>query len=280
MDNERLKELMKDSPGKKNHDEFFQELLNSSLFLPVDIDSESLDFSRKDLGKDVEGDIPVRFAPIIAKQEGGNAILPLFTDSEEGEKFGHSSFISVGCEEVAAILIQTEDVDEVVINPLSKGAVGMTADSFLDLVSATKIREIEDLITKGSRPLKSEARFYLREEVPLMRDLAEDRIFTSKLPFNAYFKDNFDERCSYLNILIVPKGIRFLYVGKTDGYGDSVFPPTIRFKLIGEEGNVFTWKCISQELNVKPKRQTNAGHLLLAAAAAIVLAAIVLFLLG
>lgn len=246
-DNGRLKELMKTPPADMTvtaQDEFVEELLNASLFLPVDIDSDL---------SDLEDEDAIRFSPIVVRQTDGKAILPLFTDGEESEKFDHPNFVSLGCDEIAAILIQSEGVDDVVLNPGSENSVGLTAESFLDLVSATKIQEVVDLVAANSKPLKNETRFYLREEVPLMKKLAEDGVFTSKFPFNASFKDNFQENCDYLNILIVPKGIRFLYVGENGTYGDSIFPPVIRFRLVEENGNIMTWKCISQEMNLPAK---------------------------
>lgn len=248
-DNGRLKELMKTPLANMTvtaQDEFVEELLNTSLFLPVDIDS---DFSS------LEDDDTIRFSPIVAKQVDGKGILPLFTDEEESEKFDYPNFVRVGCDEVAAILVQSEGVDDVVLNLGSENAVGLTVESFLDLVSATKIQEVVDLVTLNSKPLKRETRFYLREEVPLMKKLAEDGVFTSKFPFNASFKDNFQENCDYLNILIVPKGIRVLYVGENGTYGDSIFPPVIRFRFVEEDGNVMTWKCVSQEINLPSGRK-------------------------
>lgn len=104
-DNGRLKELMKTPPADMTvtaQDEFVEELLNASLFLPVDIDSDL---------SDLEDEDAIRFSPIVVRQTDGKAILPLFTDGEESEKFDHPNFVSLGCDEVAAILIQSEGVD-------------------------------------------------------------------------------------------------------------------------------------------------------------------------
>ncbi|MDO5849063.1 MAG: SseB family protein [Methanobrevibacter sp.] len=277
--NSRLKELMERSPNsmdEKGQKEFLAELQKAVFFLPVDIDYEVLDFTAEDLGREPNPEEPISFAPIVATSTDGKSILPLFTDMEEADRFDYSNFISVGCDEIAALLIQTDDDMDVVINPTHENAVGMSRESFLDFVSANKIREIEGMILVNSRPLKEESRFYLREHTPLMRKLSEDGVFTSKLPFNASFRDNFTEDSPYLNILIVPKGVRYLYVGENGTYGDSIFPPVIRFRLVEEDGNVFTWKCISQDLNVPSGR--NWKWIWVVMAVFIVIALIIIFI--
>lgn len=274
FNNLKLKELMKDSSkgmGEFNHKKFFDELSKASLFLPVDIDRESLKLNRANLENGTDDEIQISLSPYLLKQDDGTTVLPLFTDEDESDKLGYNS-VSIGTLEIATILVDNKDIYGIVINPTDVDGIGITSKSFLDFVGSTKIQEFSDFVTENSRPLKFESRFYLREEVPLMKQMAKDGIFTSTIPFTASFKDNFDENCKYLNILIFPKGMRFLYVGQAEEFMDSVFPPTLKFKLIEENENIFTWKCISQDLDSVKKRTSKLVYLI-----AIVILLVIIF---
>ena len=247
--NDKLKELLKIEPEnmtESQENSFIEEILNATFFLPIDVSGEYSGFKQSDIGKEFNPNEPDTFAPIVAKQED-NLFLPLFTDVESAKDFEQLNLITVNSNEVFAILIQTEGIDAVIINPGSQYSIGMSTTSFLDCVNEVNLEKFEKIVKTESRPLSNETRFYLREPVPLMQSLAEDGIFTSKLPFNANFKDNYSEDHKFLNILIIPKGIRFLHIGSEGGFGDTMFPPVIKFKLLKEEGNTFTWKCIYQQ---------------------------------
>ncbi len=277
IDNSKLKELMKDSSrgmSENNQKEFFKELSNASLYLPVDLDQEALNLNQDTLEKGLNGEIPITLSPFLLKQEDGKTILPLFTDKDESDKLEHHIFVSIGTLEIAKLLVDNKDIYGVIINPTDVDGVGISTDSFLGFVGSTKIKGFSDFVVKNSRPLKSESRFYLREVAPLMKQMSKDGIYTSELPFNVSFKDNFDENCKYLNILIFPRGMRFLYVGNIGEFSDSIFPPTLKFKLIEEDGNTFTWKCISQELGPVKKRNNIMFYLI-----AIVLIVVIIFIL-
>lgn len=238
--------------------EFLDELLNSSLFLPIDLNSKLIDFKKNELIEEL-----FELVPIIIKQND-KSVMPLFTDADANSVLDHDNFVSVGCEEVAVLLSQNDHVDGVVINPKSEISIGIATESFLDIVSASKLKEFEDIVVENSRPLKQETRFYLREEIPLLKKLSKNNIFTTEFLFNASFKDKFDEKSKYLNIFIFPKGTLFFHVGENDSYGDSIFLPKLTFKLIEENENEFTWKCVSQELDIKKRKSFNLFYVIMA----------------
>ncbi len=263
MTNSKLKAMLKanlNNMSKKQKKEFFDELINAKLLLPITIKSNFQDNQQKDIS-DIDLNEPVDITPLIGKLDN-RSFIPLYTDMDSSKKIGNTNFMQVDCEEVAAMIIQTKDIDTVVLNPGEEFSMELSIDSFINFVTKRKFGEIMTFLEDNAQVLNQDSRFYLRENVPLMKDLAEDGIFSSDLPFLVNFIDKSTE-FKYLNIIIVPKGVKFIFLGKNgNSFGDSLFLPTIKFKLISEEDNVLTWKFVSQ--NLQNNKKFNLKYILLA----------------
>lgn len=252
MVNEKLKEMIKINPqnmNKKQEKEFLNELINATLFLPIDRKTNLSNISDEINPKDL-----FDFSPIIIENDK-KSLLPLFTDTDSAKNLGEFDFITVNSEDIQAIIVQSGEVEGVVLNPGEEYSIGMDADQFLEIVIENNFAEVKNILNDNAQILKTDSRFYLREEYPLMKEAADNGIFTSNIPFFADFIDKYPNKGKYINILLIPKGTKFLAIGQNDEVNDTLFAPTIKFKLTEQNNNIFTWQCISQDLKYKNKKK-------------------------
>lgn len=250
--NGKLKEIM--AMESVDDDEFLEEFKRSMLIVPLTDDFD-----------------------IVPLKSNNSVIAPFFTDEDELalipelKNFKTAAMLPIHAQE---LIIKRGDVDEVVIDPKSPHSIGMTFDTFTDIFRKETLEGIEEIIrTHGSR-LKEDTRFYLREREPFMKNDAENGIFTSDIPFLASYADDGDENRKCLNILNVSRGTTFLRISDDGLANDTIFEAPIRFKLIEENGNIFTWQSISDDAKYKEKHIVLI-HLLVA----IFIIALVLFIL-
>lgn len=256
-DNQRLKDLMAVDPELMDKDlekELFKEIKKSRFLLPVEFTFTGLDPAKLEEGQTITLDEPMRFALLTIKNDG-KVLLPLFTDEEAMEVMGKVSVISHHAQDIASLLMNGEEIDEIVINPNTESSIGMPAEAFVFNCIGKEIENVfrlEEDIKEYGVPLEEDMLLYLRSETPFMAEQAEDGIFTSFVPFKASSQDVCNTDFKYLNLLMVPKGTVFLYVGNiiddVTKNNDLLLASTISFRLLEEHENTFTWQCIEQKM--------------------------------
>lgn len=239
LDNSKLKELMKiepDSMDKYEYESFVNEFKKSQLLLPVEVSSKA------------QIDEPLSFKPIVLEQNNCKSI-PLFTDNEEFKKNNSSvSVIAIFMKDLKDMLEDLSEIDGIIINPDSKYTVCIDLDSFLDLFTQNNPN---NWIFEKARPLNQEVKIYYRENEPLMRKQAIDGIYSSQNPFKASVNMHFNSHIPYLNVLILPKDTKTVYLGgmmDPETSCDILLAPGTEFKFIRhEDEHTMVWKCINQK---------------------------------
>ncbi|MDO5849062.1 MAG: SseB family protein [Methanobrevibacter sp.] len=257
MTNSRLEDLMAIDPGEMSEDvqkEFFNELKASRLFLPVNFISNPINPEELEEWETLELSEPLRFEPVLLKINE-KFVLPLFTNEEALEQMGRVNVINYAATDIAELLLNLENVSEVLINPNTDSSIGMARESFVMQCLADEISGMIDIasdLNEFAVPLEQNTKFYLRSETPFMADEAEEDVFTASEPFFVSSLDVFHPEYEYLNVLVVPKGMMFLYLGNIvdnlEENHDVVLAPVIRFHLEESENDTFIWKAIEQEL--------------------------------
>ncbi|MDO5849064.1 MAG: SseB family protein [Methanobrevibacter sp.] len=234
--NEKIKEMMMQNPQDKSEEYqklFFDEFRKSTLLLPLS-DEEN-----------VVG---------LTEMNDNSTIVPFFTDEKEMERFIDFKKYNVAAirpEDALPMISEIDDVKEIVIDPGSPHSVSIPIETFMEIPRMEFIHELEEIIENEGMTLPEDTRFYLREKGPMMKEESENGIFTSPVPFQAGFRDNFSPEKDCLNILTIPKGTKFITLGSEAKSGDTIFAPPLRFKLVEEKGNVYTWKYISSDMDEK-----------------------------
>ena len=254
VDNSRLEELMKQDITPQMQSEFFDLLKESQLYLPVDFGPNPIKgIENMKAGDVIEG--PKGFNINYIEYSDGKRAVPLFTSSEMMEKGGlRSSVIVMYMSDLADLLVQTDNYSEVLINPLTEYELGMPIEAFIDVFSnASDLLEalptILNMLKEKSVELDDDYLFYLRSEDDFMKEDAADGIFTPDIPFNISSRDDFHSDMKYLNILIMPKSRRILFIGNVvdEDHYDTIVAPGSEFKFI-EDRDEFTriWECVAQ----------------------------------
>ena len=240
LDNNKLKELMKIEPNsmdKNEYESFVNEFKKSQLLLPVEISSKA------------QIDEPLSFKPIVIEQNNCKCI-PLFTDNGEFKKNNSSaSLIAIFMKDLKDMLEDSSEIDEIIINPDSKYPVCINLDSFFDLFA--KKNNPNNWIFEKARPLNQEVKIYYRENEPLMKKQAINGIYSSQDPFKASVNMHFDSHIPYLNVLILPKNTKTVYLGDMmdpETSCDILLAPETEFKFIRQEDEyTMIWKCVNQK---------------------------------
>ena len=110
------------------------------------------------------------------------------------------------------MLEDSSEIDEIMINPSSKDTVCIDLDSFFDLFAINN--NSNDWIFEKARPLNQEVKVYYREFEPLMK---KNRLLTVfillKIHLKASVNMHFEDHIPYLNVLILPKDTKTVYLG-------------------------------------------------------------------
>ena len=253
IENKRLKELLKIDPQNLNpreRDEFFDELMKSSLFLPVKITSNGFNDDVK-VGESTTTKEPLGFKPLTFTDEVGEHLF-VFTDNEEIENENVKTDMVIMAASDIARNFQYANYYDIVINPFSKKYLSLKFESFLNLFFNDLFGEsdLKDFFI-DAKPLEENIAVFLREDEPLMKEKAINGIYSMDLPFKASSNRNFNKESKYLNILLLEKGVRMVYVGgivDPETNYDILLAPQTEFKFIrNEDENTFLWICVNQK---------------------------------
>ena len=256
MDNSRLEEIMKQDLTVEMQNELLEVLKESQLIMPV-IYSENM-FEGIENAK--KGDVfEIReqsgFNINYLTDQDGNRILPLFTSDEMMEAAGlRSSAYVLFMSDLANLLKQTDNYKEISINPLTEFNLSLPVEAFLQLFEEVPdmfetLNGIIKILREHSKELKENYMFYLRSEDDFMKEEAIDGVFTPNIPFNISSREDFHKDMKYLNVIILPKTTKILFIGNVvdeDAY-DTIIAPGSEFKWI-EDRDEFTriWECGEQ----------------------------------
>ena len=240
LDNIKLKELMKIEPesmSKQEYESFVEEFKKSQLLLPVEI------YSNNDVNE------PLSFKPVTI-EENGCKCIPLFTDNEELKKGNPPvSTIAIFMKDLKDMLENAFEIDEIMINLSSEYTMCIDLNSFFDLFEVKN--DPNNWIFDKARPLNQEVKVYYREEKPLMKKQAVDGIYSSKDPFKARVNMYFDDHIPYLNVLILPKNTKTVYLGgmiDPETSCDILLAPETEFEFVSQEDeHTMLWKCVNQK---------------------------------
>lgn len=258
LDNSKLKELMHIDPGDmtdKDRGDLFDELKNANLLVPVNFTSQpSFNTDNLEDGQAVTLDAPLSFEIIKIERNGLN-VLPLFTDIDASSQLGNINVIGFPVKDIADLIIEDGNIDEVVINPNTEYSIGLNVQAFLLNCLDDNLKnlfDIEEDLKKYSIPLEHDTVLFLRSETPFMFEEAEDGIFSTDVPFGASMDDVCNVNFKYLNKLYIPKGTMFLYLSNivedVTKEPDVFLAPKLKFQLINQDENTFEWLCIEQDV--------------------------------
>ena len=133
VDNSHLEEMMAQPITDQMQREVLEELKGSRMFLPVEFGQdafESIENSKP--GDVIEG--PDGFKILYLKDDDGNKIVPLFTSGEMMEEAGTlTSVMVIYMQDLANLLMQTDEYSIIAINPFTQNNLNMPIDAFLSL---------------------------------------------------------------------------------------------------------------------------------------------------
>ena len=148
LSNYKLKELLKKETemNEEEYKNFLNELRKSELFIPIQVELDSIDLNEMELNEvnPINQEINFRLKTYISKD--GKCTIPLFTDEEEIEKLKLTTTVgSLFMRDLAeSIMDIRESFDRIIINPKSENSFRISIDEFLDLFDEK--REFEDLL--------------------------------------------------------------------------------------------------------------------------------------
>ena len=258
MDNSKLEELMKEEITPEMQKEFFEIFMESQLFLPI-MPNENMfkGIENAKVGDVVETDGQVGFKINYITDSDGSKAVPLFTSSEVMESTGfRSSVFAIYMCDLADMLKETDMYSLIAINPFTDHDLNMPIDAFLNLFEDQPSQEIIDsiyallkLLDEFFIELDDEYGFYLRGNRDIMKTYAVDGVFTPTLPLSVHSKREFEKDRKYLNIVLMPKGSRIVFLGDDTGetQHDTIIAPESRFVHV-DDADEYTsvWRCVAQ----------------------------------
>lgn len=97
--------------------------------------------------------------------------------------------------------------------------------------------------------LEEDTALFVRESEPFMKNDAIDGVFRPEIPFNVSTKKDFHDHLEYLNILLMPKSKKIVYIGDVvdDDHYNVIIAPDTEFEFV-KDIDEFTsvWKCGAQ----------------------------------
>lgn len=254
VDNSRLEELMKEDITPEMEMEFFEILKESRLFLPVDFGPDAFKgIEDTKPGDEIEG--PSGFSILFLTDNMGNKAVPLFTSEEMMKQAdARTSVMVMYMGDLADMLKQTDKYSVIAINPFTDHDLNMPVEAFLCIFdpvaqAADVLPEILRMLKEKSIELEEDYVFYIRDDKDFMKEDAVDGVFRPNIPFNASTRKDFHEEMKYLNVLLMPKTRKILYIGGVvdENAFDTIIAPGSEFELV-EEPDEFTrvWRCGAQ----------------------------------
>ena len=260
VDNSRLEEIMKQELTIEMQREFFEIFKDSQLFMPVSYSPNLFEgIENAEVGDVVEPEGRIGFDIQFLTDDKGNKAVPLFTSSEIMESAGvRTSSIAIFMSDLAFMLKQTEKYSVIAINPFTEHDLNMPIGAFLSLFEEPSNEEKKffetlnsmlKILKEKSIELEEDMVFFVRDSVPFMKNEAVDGVFRPNIPFNVSIRRDFHEELEYLNILLMPKTKRIVYIGNVvdDDHYDTIIAPETEFEFV-EDIDEFTtvWKCGAQ----------------------------------
>ena len=257
-DNTKLVELIKKMDAglveAKTRNEFFEIFKNSQLYMPVMMSDnifEGIENAKE--GDVIEPEGQVGFDINYLKYDGDKKAVPLFTSSELMESTGlKSSAIAIYMSDLADMLSQSDRYSLIAINPYTDLSIDMPMDTFLKLFWQNPMEtmmEIIKMLLEKSLELEEDYAFFVRDSEPFMKNDAVDGVFTPNIPFNVSTRRDFKKELEYLNILLMPKTTKIMYIGNVvdEDHYDTIIAPGSEFHFV-EDVDEYTsvWKCGSQ----------------------------------
>lgn len=254
VDNSRLEELIAHDITPQMEREFFEILRDSRLFLPVTLGEDAFaGIENSKPGDVIEG--PEGFSINYLETSDGKRIVPLFTSGEMMKKAGaRTSVMEMYMSDLAGMLEQTDKYSIISINPFTEHDLNMPIEVFLNLFNplqqaAEVLPEILKILKEKSVELEDDYMFYVRDDEDFMMEDAVDGVFVPNIPFNVSSRRDFHENLKYLNVLLMPKTKRILFIGDVAGEDsfDTIIAPGTEFEFV-EEIDEFArvWKCGAQ----------------------------------
>ena len=255
VDNSRLEELLKKEITPEMQREVFEALKDAQLYLPV-IFSDNMFEGIEDAK---EGDVfqttgREGFDINYLTMENEEKAVPLFTSDNAMEAGGaRSSAMVMFASDIAELLAQSDRYSLIAINPFSGNEIIMPIEAFLNIFSKDQIREslnpIINILKEKSVELEEDYVFYVRGDEPFMKNDAVDGVFKPDFPFNISSREDFHKEMKYLNVLLLPKTTKILFIGNVvdENHYDTIMAPESEFEFV-EDLDEFTtvWKCGKQ----------------------------------
>lgn len=254
LDNTNLEDLIEDMEmGLVKSDkrvEFIESLKNTKLFLPIILDEdffENIQNSNSDEAFTATEDMG--FDINFLQLDEDKKAVALFTSSELMESTGlKSSAIAIYMSDLAEMLRKNPDSYSMIsINPFTNISIDIPIDSFFNLFDdhSAYIESILGVLKEKSQELERDYAFFSRSKGNFMKENAVDGLFTSDIPFKVSSKEDFHQDGTYLDVLIMPKSSKILFVGGDSL--DTVIAPESQFRIIEEiDEHTTVWQCMAQ----------------------------------
>lgn len=258
-DNSKLEEILKKQITPEMQSELFDTLRQSQLYLPVKFSANMFEGIENAKQGDVfqttgkEG-----FDINYLTDDEENRLVPLFTSSEVMKKTGlESSAMVMFVEDLVDMLKESDRYSAVVINPLTDGEIILPWNPFISIFARddgeetfmNTLNTILNILKEKYVELEEDYTFFVRGEEPFMKDEAVDGMFVPNIPFNISSRKEFKSEWKYLNILLLPKTTKIVYIGNVvdEDAWDTIIAPGSEFEQV-EEIDEFTtvWICRAQ----------------------------------
>lgn len=259
-DNSKLEEILKKEITPEMQSELFDALRQSQLYLPVKFSANMFD----EIENVKEGDVfettgKEGFDINYLGDNEGNKLVPLFTSSEVMTKTGlESSAMVMFVEDLADMLKESDRYSAIVINPLTDEEIILPWGPFISLfaqpdeeekIFMDSLNTVLDILKENYVELEEDYTFFVREEEPFMRDEAVDGVFVPNIPFNISSREEFKNEWKYLNILLLPKTTKIVFIGNEadEDAWDTIIAPGSEFEQVKQLDEFTTvWKCRAQ----------------------------------
>jgi hypothetical protein len=255
-DNTRLEELTRSEITPEMQREFLDLLKESQLLMPVTFSQNVFEgLENAKVGDEIAPQGQIGFSINYLEDNEGNRVVPLYTSDKAMEEAGvRSSVYALYMSDLADMLKQTDKYSVISINPFTDHDINMPIQAFLGLFEEENdlmetLNTMLKILEEKSQTLEEDYAFFVRESVDFMKENAVDGVFTPNIPFNASTRKDFHGDKKYLNVLLMPKTSKILYIGDIvgeDGY-DIVIAPDTEFHHV-EDVDEYTrvWKCGAQ----------------------------------
>ena len=263
VDNSELEDIMLIEPQNMtiaDTEEFFRLLKEAKLFIPIHMDKEEVFDIENQRVVDVAKPIPpLGFNFITLKSSDNSVAIVAFTRKELMRQVKlRKDHIVMSMRDLARILLAFGDTfSSIIINPKTEHSIMVNVPMFLSLfkenVKSPFIGSLEQTyaaLKNNSVELDNHYMFFIRSDYEFMEDEAVNGIFKAKIPLRASTNPNFESNLPILHKLMMVKGQKILYTGKSNeeqtDFNVLIAPGTEFQKFYDEDGDTSVWRCIKQ----------------------------------